>query len=78
MKVAVSIPDSVFSEAETLAKQLKASRSELYSRALQEFLGRHAPDRVTEQMNRAVASVGEGSDAFSQRAARRALKRVDW
>lgn len=78
MKVAVSIPDPVFSEAEILAKQLKASRSEVYSRALREFLGRHAPDRVTEQMNRTVASVGEESDAFSQRAARRILKRVEW
>jgi len=78
MKVAVSIPDPVFSEAETLAKQLKASRSEVYSRALQEFLGRHAPDQVTEQMNRTVASVGEQSDPFSQRAARRVLKRVEW
>jgi metal-responsive CopG/Arc/MetJ family transcriptional regulator len=78
MKVAVSIPDLVFSEAESLAKQLKASRSEVYSRALKEFLGRHAPDRVTEQMDRTLASIGEGSDAFSRRAARRVLKRVEW
>lgn len=38
MKVAVSIPDKVFSEAEDLAKRLKASRSEIFSRAL----GEHA------------------------------------
>ena len=78
MKVAVSIPDPVFAEGESLAKRLNASRSELYSRALKEFVGRHAPDRVTEQMDRVVASVGEEPDAFSQRAARRALKRVEW
>ena len=78
MKVAVSIPNPVFAEAESLAKRLKASRSELYSRALQEFVGRHAPDRVTEQMDRIIANVGEESDAFSQRAARRVLKRVEW
>jgi antitoxin MazE6 len=78
MKVAVSIPDEVFAEAESLAKQLKASRSEIYSRALGEFLGRHAPDRVTEQMNQVIASVAEKTDAFSQRAARRVLRRVEW
>jgi hypothetical protein len=78
MKVAVSIPDDVFAEAESLAKDLKASRSEIYSRALGEFLGRHAPERVTEQMNDVISSVGEGTDDFSRRAARRALRRVEW
>jgi metal-responsive CopG/Arc/MetJ family transcriptional regulator len=78
MKIAVSIPDDVFAEAESLAKQLKASRSEIYSRALGEFLGRHAPDRVTEQMNQVIASVAEEADPFGQRAARRVLRRVEW
>lgn len=78
MKVAVSIPDDVFTEAESLAKHLKASRSEIYRRALGEFLGRHAPDRVTEQMNDAISSIGEKADAFSKRAARQVLRRVEW
>ena len=78
MKVAISIPDPVFAEAESLAKRLNTSRSEVYSRALREFLGRHSPDRVTEQMDRTIASLGGDSDAFSQRAARRVLKRVEW
>jgi metal-responsive CopG/Arc/MetJ family transcriptional regulator len=77
-KVAVSIPDEVFAETESLAKQLKTSRSELYSRALGEFLGRHAPDRVTELMDRVVAAVGDKPDSFSKRAARRVLRRVEW
>jgi metal-responsive CopG/Arc/MetJ family transcriptional regulator len=78
MKVAISIPDEVFEEAEALAKQLKASRSEIYSRALSEFLRRHAPDRMTEQMNRAIAVVGQKSDPFTKRAARRVFQRVEW
>jgi metal-responsive CopG/Arc/MetJ family transcriptional regulator len=78
MKVAVSIPDEIFAEAECLARELKTSRSELFSRALGEFLGRHSPDRVTEQMDRVVADVGEESHAFSKRAARRVLRRVEW
>lgn len=78
MKVAVSIPDEVFAEAESLARELKASRSDIYRRALSEFLGRHAPDRITEQMNRIVTDVGEESDSFTKRAARNVLRRVEW
>jgi metal-responsive CopG/Arc/MetJ family transcriptional regulator len=79
MKVAVSIPDEVFSEAEALAKQLKSSRSELYSRALSEFVRRHAPERVTQLMTEVVTAVGEeAADPFTKRAARRVMRRVDW
>jgi hypothetical protein len=78
MKVAVSIPDDLVAEVELLAKQVKASRSEIYSRALGEFLGRHAPDCVTEQMNRVVAAVGKQADPFGGRAAPRASWRVEW
>ena len=78
MKTAVSIPDDVFEEAERLATQLQTSRSQLYSRALQEFVARHAPDRLTEAMNRVVDAVGSEVDEFSQRAARRVLESSEW
>lgn len=78
MKIAVSIPDEVFAEAETLARQLKASRSEVYSRALSEFLGRHAPDRVTERMNETLALIADQGDPVTTRAARRVFNRVEW
>ena len=78
MKTAVSIPDDVFEEAERLAKELQTSRSQLYSRALQEFVTRHAPDRLTEAMNRVVDAVGSEGDEFSRRASRGVLEQVDW
>jgi metal-responsive CopG/Arc/MetJ family transcriptional regulator len=79
MKIAVSIPDEVFAEAESLARRLKTSRSELYSRALTEFVGHHAPERVTEQMNRVVSDIGESKpDPFRAEAARRVLQRTEW
>ena len=58
MKAAVSIPDEVFEQADRLAKQLKTSRSHIYSRALKEFLSRHAPDQVTDAMNRVCDELG--------------------
>lgn len=78
MKTAVSIPDEVFEEAERLAVELKTSRSQLYSRALQEFVARHAPDRLTEAMNRVIDEVGSEVDEFTQRASRRVLEQVEW
>jgi hypothetical protein len=78
MKVAVSIPDDVFAEAEALAKRLKSSRSEIYSRALGEFIGHHAPDRVTELMNDVVRDVAPEPDAFSVAAGRQVLKKTEW
>ena len=78
MKTAISIPDEVFEEAERLAAELKTSRSQLYSRALREFVARHAPDRMTEAMNRVVDEAGNEIDDFSRRASRRVLRRVEW
>jgi metal-responsive CopG/Arc/MetJ family transcriptional regulator len=78
MKTAVSIPDEVFEEADRLARDLKTSRSDLYSRALKEFLARHAPDAVTEAMNRTCEEIGETPRAFTRKAARRVLERSEW
>ena len=78
MKIAVSIPDDVFKEAEQLARRTKRSRSEVYSRALAEYVARHAPDRVTEAMDRTLAEIGEPADRFVRAASRRLLTRSDW
>jgi predicted transcriptional regulator len=78
MKIAVSVPDDVFEEAERLARRMKRSRSEVYSRALAEYVARHAPDRVTEAMDRALAEIGEPTDRFARTIARRVLTRSEW
>lgn len=78
MKTAVSIPDDVFEEAERLAVELQTSRSHLYSRALQEFVARHSPDRLTEAMNRVLDKVGGEVDGFTAKASRQVLERVEW
>lgn len=78
MKTNLSIPDDVFEEAELLAAELRISRSQLYSRALREYVARHAPDRVTAAMNRVVDGIGGEIDEVSRRAARRVLETVEW
>ncbi len=78
MKTAVSLPDKVFREAEAHARRTRRSRSQLYSEALSEYLARHAPDPVTEAMNRVVDELGEEPDPFLSEAARGVLERVEW
>lgn len=78
MKTAISLPDAVFRAAERQAKRSKKSRSQLYSDALAEYLSRHAPDEVTEAMNRVVDELGDAPDPFVRAAARSVLERVEW
>ena len=78
MKTAVSIPDEVFEDAERLAKRLNRSRSEVYSRALAEYVARHTPDEVTEAMDRVLQELAEPANEFVSAAARRTLGRTEW
>lgn len=78
MKTAVSIPDETFNRVERLAKREGRSRSEVYSSALREYVARHAPDEVTEAMNRVCEEVAGDADTFATVAGTRVLERVDW
>jgi len=78
MKTAVSVPEEVFDEAERLAERLQISRSELYSRAVHEFVCRHAPDRVTESLDRLVDELESSGSEFATEAGRRSLERSEW
>lgn len=78
MKTAISLPDDLFGQAETMAAQLRVSRSELYSRALQEFLARHAPDRITEALDAFYEAFDAPQDQFVKVAAQRTLKQSEW
>lgn len=78
MKTAVSLPDDVFRQAERQARRTKKSRSQLYAEALTEYLARHAPDEVTEAMNRVLDQLERPADPFVSVAARRILERSEW
>jgi metal-responsive CopG/Arc/MetJ family transcriptional regulator len=51
MKVAVSVPDRVFEEAEQVAKRLRVSRSRLYSDAIEVFVKKHRGKTVRESLD---------------------------
>ena len=78
MKTAISLPDAVFRAAERQAKRVRKSRSQLYAEALSEYLSRHAPEEVTEAMNRVVDEMDSGPDPFVHAAAIGVLERAEW
>lgn len=78
MKTAISIPDHVYAEVERLTRQLKKSRSELYTDALREYLARHDPDTVTQTLNRLCEELDGRADPAISAAGRRLLERMEW
>ncbi|MDN5873575.1 MAG: hypothetical protein L0H29_04240 [Sinobacteraceae bacterium] len=51
MKVAISVPDSIFHEAELLASALNKPRSQLYAEALAGYVRTHSAHNVTQRIN---------------------------
>lgn len=78
MKTAISIPDGLFAEADELARKLGTSRSELYSRAVRDYVAQYASETVTETLDRVIAEVGAQDIGYVSAAMRRTLERIEW
>lgn len=51
MKTAISLPDRLYDEAERTARSLGIPRSQLFAKALQEFIEHHKRENITERLN---------------------------
>lgn len=78
MKTAVSIPDDVFEKVDRYARRAKRSRSDVVSAAPREYIARHAPDEVTDAINKAIEGIEPATDQFVSAASRRILKNTEW
>jgi hypothetical protein len=58
--------------------KIAISISQLFSKAVREYIARHAADDMTDAMDRVCAKVGGARDEFTSSAARRVLGRSDW
>ncbi|MEE8585847.1 MAG: hypothetical protein V3T83_13450 [Acidobacteriota bacterium] len=56
---------------------MKKSRSQFYSEAVAEYVARHDPDTVTEQINAVCSEVDTRPDPFLTEAARRILAETE-
>jgi len=50
----------------------------LFSDAVREYVARHAPEHVTDAMDRVCAEVVQSRDNFVSTAAHRVLERSEW
>jgi metal-responsive CopG/Arc/MetJ family transcriptional regulator len=78
MKTAISLPDSVFKQADELAQRLGLSRSELYTKALKAYLTRHSRDQILLKLNQVYASESSEPDPVMTKMQLMSLPHEDW
>lgn len=78
MKTAISLPDDLFSAADSLARKLGITRSRLFASALAEYIAKHRTAKVTERLNLVYASEPSQADKATRRGQRRIVARSEW
>lgn len=79
MKVAISVPNDLFTDAEELVSELSMPRSKLYSDALRDYVRKHRDRKMIEQINAVVDELGQEEDLeFIRRASYSVWKRNEW
>jgi hypothetical protein len=63
VKTAISVPDDTCERASKRARELGMSRSEFFSRAATRYLDELDSESVTQQIDRAVAALGDADDS---------------
>lgn len=78
MKTAISIPDQIFKSAEKLAKKLGLSRSELFTKAVKNYIQRTDDDEITANLNQ-VYSVNDSTlDSGLARLQSKSIPKEKW
>ena len=78
MKTAISIPDQIFQSAEKLAHRLGMSRSELYAKAVSDYLQEHRGKGITEKLNAVYGKVDSELEADVYSMQFDSLKDKEW
>jgi len=78
MKTAISVPDDLFRRAEATARRLRISRSELYAKAMAEFLARQQGKAITERLNDVYSRRPAKLDSALHRAQLKSLEKDAW
>ncbi len=78
MKTAISIPDSVFEAAEKFATRVGVSRSQLYTKAVKEFLKEHQTELVTKKLNEVYSEESSCLDRADHNLQYSSLQKDDW
>ena len=78
MKTAISIPNNIFEQAESLARKLKVSRSELYTEAIKIYLKENHAEDVTATLNGIYESADSNLNNDLLNAQTASLPKEEW
>lgn len=78
MKTAVSIPDELFESAEGLARRLGMTRSELYAKALRDYLLEHGGEGITERLDEVYGAEESALNPVVAKLQERSLPDDEW
>ena len=78
MKTSISLRDDLFQAAERLAASLGLTRSELYAKALGEYVRLHDGTQVTDKLNAVYANVDSSVGDVIGTLQFRSLPHEDW
>ncbi len=78
MKIAISIPDDIFEDAEYLAQRQGKTRSKLYADAVAEYVGAYRTESITEQLNAVYPAEQSSMDPSLKMAQFKSLGEEDW
>ena len=78
MKTAISIPDEIYHSADQLAKRLGMSRSELYSKAVSNYINAHKNEAVTKALDQIYANETSEIDPVVNVMQLRSLPKEAW
>jgi metal-responsive CopG/Arc/MetJ family transcriptional regulator len=78
VRATISIPEGLFKQADSAARKLKVSRSQLYTRAIREFLDRRRADAITTKLNEIYSREPATIDPAFARAQFEAIGKERW
>jgi metal-responsive CopG/Arc/MetJ family transcriptional regulator len=78
MKTAISIPDAVFRSAEQFARRSKMSRSELFTKAVAEYVEKHRHRGITEALDEVYGKTSSNMDPVLSKLQEVSIFNEDW
>ncbi len=76
MKIAISIPDDLFSKVERFSRKSRISRSEVFARAVEEFFEKRQSWELLEAVNRACDLAEDPAEAKLRSRARKRYAKI--
>jgi metal-responsive CopG/Arc/MetJ family transcriptional regulator len=77
MKTAISIPDKTFDKAERFAKARGMTRSELYRRAVEDYLQRYSEEALKKELDALYSEEDSSVDPVMQELQYRSLQSAE-